>query len=74
MFRFSVVGFGLLVIACGNAPAPAPSTGAPAKPFLTEIVLHDGPTRDWPGGSQEYFGPLAIDAEAVLVRGEGEPP
>jgi len=60
MFRFSVVGFGLLVIACGSTPAPAPSTGAPATPFLTEIVLHEGPTRDWPDGTglaPEIMGP-----------------
>ncbi len=60
MFRFSVVGFGLLAIACGDAPAPAPATGAPARPFLTEIVLHDGSTRDWPDGTglaPEIMGP-----------------
>jgi len=57
-----MAGLGLLVVACSDAPAPdaGAGPGAPARPFLTEIVLHDGPAPNWPDGTglaPEIMGP-----------------
>jgi len=73
MFRFSVVGVSLLAFACVDTASPDPPAGALASPFLTEIVLHDGPQPDWPDGTglaPEIMGPGVAMAD---LDGDGLP-